>query len=127
MQRLRATCMLARTMWKSRKLHMAHVKAHAGHVGNEVADLVARMVRIGKLEAREPPIAHPLWYHGAPPRILNAWLLWEGIDQPTHLPPIATTHLEVPHTMPQWVDPSYSIVYSRSCAFSMCNFQCAHA
>lgn len=119
--------MLARTMWKSRKLHMAHVKAHAGHVGNEVADLVARMVRIGKLEAREPPIAHPLWYHGAPPRILNAWLLWEGIDQPTHLPPIATTHPEVPHTMPQWVDPSYSIVYSRSCAFSMCNFQCAHA
>lgn len=103
MQRLRATCMLARTMWKSRKLHMAHVKAHDGHVGNEVADLVARMVRIGKLEAREPPIAHPLWYHGAPPRILNAWLLWEGIDQPTHLPPmqgghIATTHPEVCHS-----------------------------
>lgn len=113
MQRLRATFLLTTTIWKDRSLDTQHVKAHTGVIGNEVADLIARKIRLGELRPRGPPIQHPAWYHGTPPKILNAWVLWEGQSRPPHFPPMSGQRLiptepDIPAAMPKWIELPHS-------------------
>ena len=108
MQRLRATFMLTSTIWARRSLEITHVKAHAGHPGNELVDMIAGKVRSGQLEPRRPPVVFPEWFHGKPPPILQAWLLWDQRDRPGQLPPmrgqgLIPTKPECPTDMPTWL------------------------
>ena len=89
------------------------IKAHTGVIGNEVADLIARKIRLGELRPRGPPIQHPAWYHGTPPKILNAWVLWEGQSRPPHFPPMSGQRLvptepDIPAAMPKWIELPHS-------------------
>ena len=108
MTRLRATTMLTSTIWKNRQRQTDHVKSHNGNVGNEIADLIAVSVRKGTLQPRTPPCSFPTWFHGTPPKISHAWLLWDALLQDERLPPIQQGQVipsppMMPTSMPLWM------------------------
>ena len=108
MTRLRATAMLTSTIWKDRHLQTCHVKSHNGNVGNEIADLIAVSIRKGILQPRTPPCSFPTWFHGTPPKISHAWLLWDALRHDERLPPIHQGQVlpsppTMPTSMPSWM------------------------
>ena len=80
LRRVRALYQLLWTLIGDTQMKASHIKAHAGHAGNELADLLAKTVRDQPQHARIPDTQLGLWMHGEPPLIEWAWAM---ID-PTH-------------------------------------------
>ena len=75
LRRVRATYKLLWTLIGDNQLHASHIKAHAGHAANELADLLAKHVRIHPEDSRIPDINLAYWMHGEPPLIEWAWAM----------------------------------------------------
>ena len=75
LRRVRATYKLLWTLIGDKQLHATHIKAHAGHAANELADLLAKHVRIHPEDSRTPEINLAHWMHGEPPLIEWAWAM----------------------------------------------------
>ena len=86
MRRLRATHQLAYSMRTADHLQCAHVKAHSGHPGNEMADSIAVTIRRHPDRARPPPISVAKWYQGEPPTIEWLWATFDPAVRPHQVP-----------------------------------------
>lgn len=85
--RARATYQLLQTLaYRTNRYRIAHVRAHQGEVGNELADYVARSIREGILPPRPIPRHYAQWFHGHPPMILQASFVMDFAVRPQSLP-----------------------------------------
>ena len=67
-------------------LHVRHVKAHSGILGNEFADRLAVGIREGRIPPRKPPRHYAEWFQGTPPKILQAGFIFDFTVRPGSLP-----------------------------------------
>ena len=85
--RARATYQLLQTIATGTGKYMiAHIRAHQGHVGNELADYIARSIRERTLPGRPLPRHYAQWFHGHPPMILQASFVMDFSVRPHALP-----------------------------------------
>ena len=85
----RATYQLLQvSAYRTGRYQVQHVRAHQGHLGNELADFIAGGIRQGLLKPRPIPRHYAEWFHGNPPRILQAGLVMDFVIRPSVLPEI---------------------------------------
>ena len=107
--RARATYQLLQTLaYRTTRYRIAHVRAHRGDVGNELADYVARSIREGNRPPRPVPRHYAQWFHGHPPMILQASFVMDFAVRPQSLPSfdgsnVTFTPGERPLKPPDWL------------------------
>ena len=92
-------------MIRDESLFAHHVPAHAGHAGNELADLLAKHVREQPWNQRCPAINLARWMHGEPPLIEWAWTMSDFDHRFGMVPTFYQQHLHWRH----WTPPSTSL------------------
>lgn len=105
LRRVRALYHLLWTMVRDEALHAQHIKAHAGHAGNELADLVAKKVRDDPKVTRVPDINLARWMHGEPPLIEWAWVMTDFDHRHGDVPDFYQQHIHWRH----WTPPSQDL------------------
>ena len=90
------------------RYRVAHVKAHQGHLGNELADYIAGAIRTEKIQRRPLPRHFATWFHGSPPKILQAGFTMDFIIRPLELPCLRLDTIlfppaDTPHQAPEWL------------------------
>ena len=73
--RVRALYQLLWTLMERDTLHLQYIPAHAGHFGNEIADLLAKAICALEEPHRLPEVNIAKWMHGTPPLIEWAWTM----------------------------------------------------
>ena len=94
--------------YRTGRYHVSHIKAHQGHLGNELADYVAGAIRVGRLGRRPLPRHFAAWFHGSPPKILQAGFTMDFVIRPAELPRIQLDSIlfppaDIPTQAPDWL------------------------
>ena len=97
MLRARATYQILQVLaYRTDRYQVRHVRAHQGHMGNELADFIAGGIRQGLLAPRIIPRHYAEWFHGTPPRILQAGLVMDFVIMPSVMPDLNGTEISFP-------------------------------
>ena len=103
-RRVRALYQLLWTLVGDQQMKASHIKAHAGHAGNELADLLAKTVRDKPHLSRIPDVQLGLWMHGEPPLIEWAWAMIDPIHRGDAVPDFYQDQLHWTHWKPPQSD-----------------------
>ena len=97
MLRTRATYQILQVLaHRTGRYQVQHVRAHQGHIGNELADFIAGGIRQGLLKPRPIPRHYAEWFHGNPPRILQAGLVMDFVIRPLVMPEMNEKEITFP-------------------------------
>ena len=98
--RVRALYQLLWTLMERDTLNLQYIPAHAGHFGNEIADLLAKAICALEEPHRLPEVNIAKWMHGTPPLIEWAWTMVDPLHRAGQVPTFTREALHWEHWQP---------------------------